>query len=457
MKIVTQGIRTFALQKPLLFLIIIGVLARVLVAICYSNQVSIFNDTESYTPLAERLAEFNLKGYNGLRTPGYPLLLTIAGIQFDSVVYIQALLGILSSILLYKTSLKLIKHIPLALINGLSLSFFLHVLFYERAILTETLTLFSLVVCLWYIVHIDFFKPKQKGTITNVQSLLLGVLIAVVFLIRPMFIVITPLVIVCFLIGYRHLKFSKMLIQVILIGMPAIVSYQAWSMLNFQNTGYKSVTAFSGMNLAQSCVYFVDNANDTDAELRDLYVRKRDSVMHANGNVSMSIWRVYEELKAKENITVAELSQRFDPMNKELIKNNLLPYSKQVGISWIHFWDEYILWNYSKFKYNIPKWVLSGTWLYVQRPLLFIINSAFFIISLLMIVRRIRKKDLYLTFYFFCILLILGSSLGQALVIYGNNGRFSFPFIPFIILVTSHFLYKKNFLKKIKQVIPNKF
>ncbi|MFT5891182.1 MAG: 4-amino-4-deoxy-L-arabinose transferase-like glycosyltransferase [Dokdonia sp.] len=450
-------IQKLALQKPILFLIIIGVLVRVLIAICYSNQVSIFNDTESYIPLAERLAEFNLKGYNGLRTPGYPFLLTIAAIQFDHVVYIQALLGILSSILLFKTSLKLINHIPLALINGLSLSFFFHVLFYERAILTETLTLFALVVCLWYIVRIDFFKPKQKGAIANVQSLILGVLIAVVFLIRPMFIVITPLVIVCFLISYRHLKFSKMLIQVLLIAMPAIVSYQGWSMLNFQNTGYKSVTVFSGMNLAQSCVYFVDNASDTDAELRDLYVRKRDSVINANGNVPMSIWRVYEELKAKENITVAELSQRFDPMNKELIKNNPLAYSKQVGISWMHFWDEYILWNYSKFKHTIPKWVLSGTWLYVQRPLLFIINSAFLIISLLMIARRIRKKELHLTFYFFCILLILGSSLGQALVIYGNNGRFSFPFIPFIILVTSHFLYEKNFLKKIKRVIPNKF
>lgn len=452
MKTAIHRIKTFALQKPLLFLVIIGVFVRVLITIAYSNQVSIFNDTESYIPLAERLATLHLKGYDGLRTPGYPFLLAITGIDFYKVVYLQALLGILSSILLYKTSLKLIKHIPLALINGLSLSFFLSILFYERAILTETLTLFALVVCLWYLVTIDFFKVKQKGAITNVQSFVLGILMAFVFLVRPMFIVVTPLVLVCFLIAYRHLKFSKILIQIFLIGMPAIVSYQAWSMLNFQNTGYKSVTAFSGMNLAQNCVYFVDKASDRDASLRDLYVRKRDSVIANDGDVSMSIWRVYEELKAKDTITVAELSQRFDPMNKELIQHNPLAYSKQVGISWVAFWQEHILWNYSKFKYDIPKWILSGTWLYVQRPMLYIIHGVFLIISLVMITKRIKKKELRLTFYLFCVLLIVGSSLGQALVIYGNNGRFSIPFIPFIILVTSHVLYENNFLKKIKRV-----
>ncbi len=450
MKKVFVKIQHLALQKPILFLIVIGILVRVLIAIAYSNQVSIFNDTESYIPLAERLSTLDLKGYDGLRTPGYPLLLAITGIHFSVVVFIQALLGILSSILLFKTSVRLKDHIPLALINGLSLSFFMHILFYERAILTETLTLCALVICLWYLVRIDFFKTHKKGRMTNTQSLLLGILMAVVFLIRPMFIVITPLVVVCFLMIYKHLKLSKILIQVFLIGMPALVSYQAWSMLNFYNTGYKTVTVFSGMNLAQNCVYFIDNASDSHADLRDIYVRKRDSVIANDGKVAMSIWRVYEELKAKENITVAELSQRFDPINKELIQQNPLAYSKQVGISWVAFWEDYILWNYSRFKYDIPKWILSGTWLYIQRPLLFIINGAFLLISFTMIARRIRKKEVSLTFYFFCVLLILGSSLGQALMIYGNNGRFSIPFIPFMILVTSHFLYENNFLKKIK-------
>ncbi|MFC4632475.1 hypothetical protein ACFO3O_01040 [Dokdonia ponticola] len=449
MKKVFVKIQTLALEKPILFLMIVGVLVRVLIAIAYSNQVSIFNDTESYIPLAERLSTLDLKGYDGLRTPGYPLLLAIAGIHFSIVVFIQTLLGILSSVLLFKISFRLKNHIPLALINGLSLSFFLHILFYERAILTETLTLCALVVCLWYLVRIDFFKTQKKDAITNVQSLLLGILMAVVFLIRPMFIVITPLVVVCFLIIYRHLKFLKIVIQVFLIGMPALASYQAWSMLNFYNTDYKTVTVFSGMNLAQNCVYFIDNADDSHAALRDVYVRKRDSVIANDGDVSMSIWRVYEALKAKENITVAELSQRFDPMNKELIRENPLAYSKQVGISWLAFWEEYVLWNYNAFKHNIPKWILSGTWLYIQRPLLFLINGAFLVISFIMIIRHIRKKELSLNFYLFCVLLTLGSSLGQALVIYGNNGRFSVPFLPFIIVVVSHFLYETYFIKKI--------
>lgn len=452
MKVFIHRIQKIALERPILFLVVIGLFSRVLIAITYSNQVSIFNDSQSYVPLAEQLGAFNLDGYNGLRTPGYPLLLMLTGVNFSIVIIIQMLLGILSSIFLYKTSLKLIHHIPLALFNGLSLSFFLHILFYERAILTESLTLFSLVVCLWYIVRIDFFKLKQKGTITYVQSGVLGILIAIVFLIRPMFIVLTPLVIFCFLMNYRHLRLTAIISRAFLLCIPAIMSYQGWSLLNFQNTGYKSVTAFSGINLAQNCVFFADKASDSHADLRDLYVHKRDSVIAANGDVSMTVWRVYETLKAKENITVSELSQRFDPMTKELIKNNPSDYLQQVGVSWVHFWKESILWNHDKFKYKIPKNILTGTWLYIQTPILYIMNSVFLIISLLLIIAQIRKRIFHFDFHLFCVVLIVGSSLGQALVIYGNNGRFSIPFLPFIILIISHYLYKKGIFKKITPV-----
>ncbi len=450
MKLFIHRIQKHILERPILFLVGIGLLVRVLIAICYSNQVSIFNDSQSYVPLAEQLGALNLDGYNGLRTPGYPFLLMLTGINFSIVVIIQAILGILSSVLLFKISYKLHNHTFLAFANGLSLSFFLHILFYERAILTESLTLCTLIVCVWYIVHIDFFNPKQKSTITHRQSLILGILMAIVFLVRPMFIVITPLVVFCFIIiYYRQLKFTLLITRMLLLAIPAVVSYQGWSFLNFQNTGYKSVTAFSGMNLAQSCVSFVDKASDTHADLRDLYVHKRDSVIAGNGDVSMTVWRVYETLKAKENITVSELSQRFDPMNKELITNNPSDYLKQVGISWVDFWKESILWNHNKFKLKTPKLVLTGTWLYIQTPVLYIMNVVFLIISGLMIITRIRKKGFYFDFYFFCVVLIIGSSLGQALVIYGNNDRFSVPFLPFIILVISHYLYKKEIFKKI--------
>ncbi|WP_299678964.1 hypothetical protein [uncultured Dokdonia sp.] len=442
-------IQRFILQKPLLFLIIIGALARILIALCYSNQVSIFNDSESYVPLAEKLGALNLKGYDGLRTPGYPFLLMLSGINFSVVVFIQMILGIISSIFLFKISYKLIHSTALALLNALSISFFLHILFYERAILTEALTLSTLIVCLWYITHIQFFNQEKSSKITYKQSLILGILMAVVFLVRPMFIVITPLVVFCFIVGYRHLRFTAILSRALLLCIPAVMSYQGWSYLNFQNTGYKSVTAFSGINLAQSCVSFVDKANDTHADLRDLYVHKRDSVIAENGDVSMTVWRVYETLKAKENITVSELSQRFDPMTKELIKNNPSSYFKQVGISWIDFWEEYILWNYSKFEYKIPTWTLSGIWLYIQTPMLYIMNVLFLIISGIITIRRIREKRFYFDFYLFCTVLIIGSSIGQALVIYGNNGRFSVPFLPFIIIVISHYLYKKEIFKKI--------
>ncbi len=435
-------------NRPYLFLILFGVLSRAFIAIAYSGQVSEFNDTGSYLPLAERLSTFDLKGYDGIRTPGYPFLLMIANLNFHLVVIIQSILGIVTSLFIYDTSIRILKSIRIALFNGISASFFLHLLFYERAILTETLTLFTLTWCLWYLVKIDFFKKHKRISPSSWQLCFVGLLTTIVFLVRPMFIVIPPLITFFYLVIYKDQKLIKLITKAFIICLPATLSYQAWSSLNAYNTGYKSVTAFSGVNLAQNCVSFIEHASDEYAPLRNLYVHKRDSIIAHKGDISMSIWAVYGELQQKEGITVYELSERLDPMNKELIKNHPWPYIKQVSISWRDFWKDELLWNYKKFKNKPSKWILSGTWLFIQRPLLFILTISFLAISILMTYHRIKKRRFLFDFEFFCVALIIGSSLGQALVIYGNNARFSVPFTPFILLVVTHYVYKKWYFKK---------
>lgn len=444
LKKISQGIAT----KPYLFLIGGGLLIRIVIALAYSNQISEFNDTGSYLPLAERLGTLNLIGYDGIRTPGYPFLLMLSDLNFHIVVIIQSILGVATSLFIYDTSKRILKSTRIALLNGISVSFFLHILFYERAILTETLTLFTLTWCLWYLVKIDFFRKHKRIPPSSWQLCILGVLTAIVFLVRPMFIVVMPLITFCYLVIYKDQKLIKLIANAFLICLPATLSYQGWSVLNEYNTGYRSVTVFSGINLAQNCVSFIEYASDEHAALRDLYVRKRDSMIAHEGNVSMSIWEVYDDLQDQEGITVYELSQRLDPINKELIKNHPWLYIKQVGVSWKDFWKDELLWNYKKFEYNPPKWILSGTWLFIQRPILFILTIFFLIISMIMTYHRIMKKRFLFDFEFFCVVLIIGSSLGQALVIYGNNARFSVPFTPFILLIVTHYVYKKWYFKK---------
>ncbi len=88
-------------KKQAIFILVgVGIVFRLCCWYGYDWSVSSFNDTETYTVLAERISALNLAGYNGERTPMYPLLLLLGGLNLHLVVVLQLVLGILCSFLI---------------------------------------------------------------------------------------------------------------------------------------------------------------------------------------------------------------------------------------------------------------------------------------------------------------------------------------------------------------------
>ena len=430
-----QILRNFCRRKPLLALAFIGFLTRLVVIIGYSGQVSFFGDSDGYMALAQRLSQFDLNGYNGTRTPGFPAILALVGNNLFILTLLQGVLGIITSLLWYDIIVRAFNRRRVAFIVGILLSTLMHVLFYERAILTETITLFMLSLSLWYIIRHRFFKEGFNGR----HAIICSLLMMITFAVRPMFLILPLFVAVCNL--YLHLrkqKFKAIVITLVLLA-PTLLAYNFWVQLNEKNTGYARMTSFTGITMAQTTLNFVDEAPKEYSELRDIYVRKRDSLKATEGAVAMSIWQVYGELNRKEGITVAQFSQQLTPMNTYLIKNHPDQYFKQAAIAWWEFWGTGIFWNYDAFKNESPKKGAIGIWLLIQRPLLIVAKLTFVFIAFFIIIKRIVLKKRKLDFMLFILLFTLGCSVGQALVVYGSNSRFSYPFLPIILLVVLYY------------------
>ncbi len=447
-----------AKSRPYLFLLVFGLIVRMLVYIIYGGHVGTFNDSENYTDVAQMIKNWDFSNYNGNRTPGYPFLIFLANLSLPLTAIYQSILGILTSFMLYYIFLKNSKNVGFSLLVGLVPSIFLHLLFYERAILSESFTIFCLVFCIWMLFRTDFFlKPLSVWNV-----FLIGIISALCVTVRPMFLVLPPFIAFYYLL----LNFKKGIFhnvtRILLFCLPFFLFYIFWTSFVEEHTGYRSITSFSGGNLAQNTVFYVENADDKYAEIRDIHVRKRDSLIAADHDPAMAIWFTYTELNKKKPLTIAEFSQRLDPMNASLIMANKMAYLKQVGRSWVYFWGTGIMWNYDNLKFKQLKRALAAFWSYIIVPLIVFLKIIFLAICLYHFYDRIKKRKWIFNFELFCVLLILGASVGQALVTFGSNARFSVPFFPLIfIVVVQFYLNRKKYVRasfrtKERRHLPNR-
>lgn len=421
---------------PILFLLLVGILTRVIVFILYEGQISFFNDSGGYTKLAQHLFHFDLSTYNFGRTPGYPLFILLAFQNIKGVVLLQNLMGLLNSILLFDIGKRMGMGFKKSLMLGVLPSVLLHFLLYERSILTEYATLSCLLFCFWYLVKIEFFK---KNTLTWKEVIVMGLLSALVLLIRPMFIILPVWIFAFFIIKNRKYLSIKRFFQLVVLLIPGLLFILGWSHLNEKHTGYQSLTSFSGINISQNTVSFIHKADDQYAPLRDLYVRKRDSLIAAEKDPAMAVWRTFNELNQKDTLSIAQFSEQLDPMNTSLIKENPSDYAKQVAVSWFHFWKTKMMWTPEMLQSETKQIIISSSWNSLFKYVILLIKFCFLLVVILSILGwflNICFKDSLL---WFIIVFVMGASLGQALVTFGSNARFAMPFLLLMVVAIFQF------------------
>lgn len=417
--ITKNNIWTWAINNPVKTIIITGVIVRLVLTTLYQH-ITFYPDSEDYFVLARRLLNCNLSGYEGERSPGYPILLVVSNLSYITTFLLQACIGIFTLIIIYKTCLILEINKRLSLITTLILTCYLPAIFFEFALLSETLTLLFIVLVFYFFINIR--KKESKS------YLLLGLACGYLILIKPFYIFL-PVILYLFLLFNDNQKKKYIQKTVYILFIPVIV-FLGWSYVNKINTGYFTSTTFYGFNLAQNCVNFAENTTTEYSEIGEIYAKYRDN-RTSDKEIAMTIWEAYPELEEKTGLAFPDLSKRLYDYSIATIKKNPAAYLEQVFISWRDFWKTSLYWEYDSFAIPQANNILLYI-CYAERILLQLIKILFVLLIPYNIIQTIRKKKL--SPQTIISIVILSASILQALVTYGTNSRFSFPFEMLIVL-----------------------
>lgn len=429
------------LKRPIRSLVLFGVLFRAFFFLFFYTSITIFPDSDGYIELANFVSSFNLKGYHGLRSLGYPIVISFFNQNLYLVLLSQFVIGVISMILWFKILLNFKFSLKSSFIITIFLSSFINIFFYETCILVESLVLFMMSV-LFYLISIKILDRL------NIVSLIgLSLFFSYLVLIKP-FYAFLPFLFLLFLF-LKKPKLKTILSQNLILIVFSLFAYYGWCYVNKVNTGYFAATSYYGLTNAQNCVYFAEKTPEEFDWISKPYVQYREKAIKENKDVAMSIWFAYEDgAYDKYNLTFQEFSIELGKFAKVAIKENPLDYAKQVIFrSWFNFWKPTIKFNDSKFNFKYGNKLCMGIW-YIQYAILTFFRLLFVISIPYYLYLFFKTKDL--SNEVISVVIVFSNSILQALVTFGTNDRYSFPFEFIMIIVVLLFLKDKIKLKRNK-------
>lgn len=435
---IIHKIISFLNQKEVKLLLLIGFFARLILVLLYLKVTKV-PDSWSFMTLNEYLLNFDLKGYNGERSPGYPLLIVLGlGTMKLTVVY-QLILGILTTLFWYDTLITFKFSQKHSFWMTILISSLLCHFFFETSILVETVTLFFISILFWMLAknHLE----NSNGLVLSGISLFFGYLV----LIKPFFIFLPFLI-----YGLYALKsFSWKIIinkKIVILIFP-LLAYFGWSYVNKMNTNYFVSTTFLGLNTSQNCVYFAEKSPSQFNWISKPYVAYREKAIRENKDVSMAIWYAYNDSVFKKyDLPFPDFSNELGKFAKATIQKNKSDYLYQVfNRSFLDFWKVYDMKPFVTFNNTLVDSVITKIWT-IQKNILQIFKMFFILIAMYYLFESLRNRRISIEAI--GVIIIFVTALLQAFVTYGTNAKYSYPFEFIMIIVVLLFFKDKIKLKK---------
>lgn len=418
-----HNISFWSKKNPIYTIIIVSLFLRLIIMSLYQH-VTVYPDTEDYINLAQRLLYFNLNGYEGQRSPGYPLLLGLTHINLYLSVIFQSILGIIANIYMYKLCLTLSLKVRSSLLLTLFIVSYIPSIFFEYAILTESLTLFFITMIFY-----TLFRLLKQNNSNPKYYISLSVLCTFLVLIKPFYVYLPCLLFIISII-YNNKKQIPISKTIFILIFP-LLAFIGWSGVNKSNTGYFTSTTYYGFNIAQNCVSFAEYTTNEYKDIGDIYAKYRDNRDSSKYEIAMTIWEAYPELKEKTDLSFPDLSNRLYNYSITTIKRNPTDYLKQVAISWTDFWKTSLYWEYDSFAIPYSNFILKYI-CYAERIVLQSLKILFVLLIPFHAINFVRRK--YVSPQFIISIVVFVTSILQAIITYGTNSRFSFPFEMFMVL-----------------------
>jgi len=407
-----------------------GVFIRLITLLSYEPYVE--SDIDGYQQTAQFLHSGNALHYDGIRPPGYPLLLLLCGMDFHIIWIVQCVLGVAVALMLFDIASLMTQRRIIPLIVGLSYSVSLNMLFFEATIVSEAFSTFIIVLLMWVAIKISR-DPNKAGI---AKFALAGLLSGFAALTRPLFLFLTPLLFLYFLwqLAGEQRRSSFRKLALLSFALPAMALIVGWSVVNRITVNYFGVTTLTGFNLTNHSGGFMELAPEEYASVRDIYLDYRKRNIELDGTHSMTIWRAIPEMEAKTGLSYGDLSSKMTKLSIGLFAEHPLLYLASVSEAWIKFWKVTIHWIPEKLKYmNLVK-VIAIVW-QPERYILLLTNFLFLTASARQAYRLVSRKAAARPEVLLMGSVVLIASIIQALMEYGENARYSIPFQPLVMLM----------------------
>ncbi|ABA58415.1 hypothetical protein Noc_1953 [Nitrosococcus oceani ATCC 19707] len=415
-----------AVCQGLFWLLGICILVRVFLWIVYAPVI--WPDTGTYLQLAGELVRLDFSEYDGTRTPVYPLLLLLAGKNPFGVWFLQSVLGVSASLLLFVLVFEQTRKVSLAFSAGTIHSLALNELLFEANLLTESVSSFLLIFSVFIFSKLLVSERKFWPAVG------LGGASSLLALTHPLFAFVGPLYILLAILFFRgRNRICIPLIVLLCFALPV----SGWIGFNKITLDYAGITTFMGYNLSNHSGGFIERA--PPSKLRDIYLRYREKKVKQSGNHSMTIFEAKGEIMAATGLSHVDLSRKLARLSLQLFVEHPALYLQSVFKSWVSFWVAPNYWKPTKIISPTVAASLERLW-WVEQGLIRVMNLLFIFFAAGLIVKvalfqgyaePALRVPLVIT------VLIIVTSLVQALFEYGNT-RYSIPtqslMITFILL-----------------------
>jgi hypothetical protein len=281
---------------------------------------------------------------------------------------------------------------------------------------------------MWLITQIDRGRPGQGRLYAGV-----GLVAAAAGLTRPLLLLLGPIYGLYLLRGWWAQRRSpgemvtKLGLFLIAFSLPVLL----WCGFNKVTVDYFGPTTLTGYNLTQHSGGFIELAPADYADLSAIYLRHRVELIAATGSHSMTIWQAIPDMQAATGQSYSRLSRTLAAMSVALFARHPGLYLQSVFAAWLKFWDRVIYWLPLQVEPAGVRSLLGTAW-WLQDKLWLMIYLGYGAVvcgQLLALLRRspIPPFDLLLP------AIVLLTSVAQALLEFGENGRYAIPFQPLIL------------------------
>ncbi|MGB8784032.1 MAG: phospholipid carrier-dependent glycosyltransferase [Terriglobales bacterium] len=294
-------------------ILVVAVVVRVLYIITFKPWWGL--DSEHYSrPMVEWA-----HGYfsDGMRTPIYPLFLgmcqwlsgaqpamTLSILSAEIVRDLQCVLGLVAVYLLYDTLRILDVRNTIAFVAALFFSITTSICVVEMAILTLSLSVFSLLLGIW--LYARMMRNIQRGKSGRTLAILLGLAVAFAALVRPdnlVFFAVILLVTAAFAIRSnfvpsRAVLARRLLVVCLLIATSAAPPILAWTTCNYIGTGHFRMTNMMGLQMSQP-VYNMFDQVDPEDKVFGAIMTKYYRLYNQHEINREYMWRGMEELTSR--------------------------------------------------------------------------------------------------------------------------------------------------------------